>query len=82
MHISNNQIKSELVSTIEQYLQIIDRLPLHPLQRIKICQRFVFSKLKVQFSIYNLTETWVTETLDNKFSKFYHRWLQIQVPQK
>ena len=79
MHMSNDHIKSQLVCTIEQYLQVTDRLLLHPLQKIEICQRFIFSKLKWQFSIYNLTETWVAETLDNKFSKFYRRWLQIPV---
>ena len=79
MHMNNDHIKSQLVSTIEEYLQITDQLPLHPPQKIEICQRFIFSKLKWQFSIYNLTETWVAETLDNKFSKFYRRWLQIPV---
>ena len=79
MHMCNDHIKSHLVSTIEQHLQVINRLPLHPLQKIEICQRFIFSKLKWQFSIYNLTETWVVETLDNKFLKFYHRWFQIPV---
>ena len=29
--------------------------------------------------IYNLTETWLAETLDNKFSKFYRRCLQMPV---
>ena len=82
MHMSNDHIKSQLVSTVEKYLQIADRLPLHSLQKIKICQRFIFSRLKWQFSIYNLTETWVAETLDNKFSKFYRRWLQIPVSGK
>ena len=78
MHMSNDHIKSQLVS-MEQYLQVTDRLPLYPLQKVEICQRFIFSKLKRQFSIYNLTETWVAETLDNKFSKFYRRWLQFPV---
>ena len=76
---SNDHIKSELDFTIEKYLQIINQLPLHPLQKIEICQGFLFSKLKWQFSIYNLTKTWVGETLDNKFSKFYSRWLQNPV---
>ena len=53
MHMSNDHIKSQLVSTIKQYLQITNRLPLHPLKKIKICQRFIFSNLKQQFSIYN-----------------------------
>ena len=38
-----------------------------------------FLQTKWQFLIYNLTETWVAETLDNKFSKFYRRRLQIPV---
>ena len=46
MYMSNDHIKSQLVSTIEQYLQNTDRLPLHSLQKIEICQRFIFSKLK------------------------------------
>ena len=57
MHMSNNHIKSQLVSTVEQYLKIINRLSIHPLQKIEICQRFIFSKLKWHFPIYNLTET-------------------------
>ena len=79
MHMSNDHIKSQLVSTIGQCSQVTNQLPLHPLQKIEICQWFIFSKLKWQFSIYNLTKTWVAETLDNKFSKFYCRWLQIPV---
>ena len=79
MHMSNDHIKSKLESIIEQYLQITDRLPLHPLRKIEICQQFIFTELKWQFSIYNLNETWVAETLDNKFSKFYGRWLQNPV---
>ena len=63
MHMSNDYIKSQLVSTIEKHLQITDQLPLHPLQKIEICQRFISSELKWQFSIYNLNETWVAETL-------------------
>ena len=35
MHMNNR--------TVEQHLQITDRLPLHPLQKIKICQQFIFS---------------------------------------
>ena len=52
MHMSNDHIKSQLVSTIEQYLQITDRLLFHPIQKIEISQRFIFSKLKWQLSIY------------------------------
>ena len=47
-HMSNDHIKTQLASTVERYLQITDQLPLHPLQKIDTCQRFIFSKLKWQ----------------------------------
>ena len=47
MHMSNDSIKSLLASTIKQYEQIANQLPLHPVQRkIELCQRFIFFKLK------------------------------------
>ena len=33
MYMSNNSIKSLLVSTIKQYVQIANQLPLHPVQK-------------------------------------------------
>ena len=35
---SNDHIKSQLVSIIEQGSQVTNQLPLHPLQKIEICQ--------------------------------------------
>ena len=47
MHMSNDYIKTRLVSTIEQYVQITNQLPLHPVQKkVELCQRFIFFKLK------------------------------------
>ena len=74
-----DHVKNELIQDISCYLQKIDRLPLHPLQEIEICQLYVFSKLKWRFTIYNLSETWVIQNIDNHFSKFYRKWLQLPV---
>ena len=41
-----DHVKNELIQDISCYLQKIDRLPLHPLQKIEIYQLYVFSKLK------------------------------------
>ena len=47
MHMSNDYIKTPLVSTIEQYVQIANQLPLHPVQKkVELCQQFIFFKLK------------------------------------
>ena len=54
-----NHVKEKLTKGITNYLQESDILPLHPLQKIEICQLYVFSKLKWRFTIYHLNETWV-----------------------
>ena len=42
-------------------------------------QRYIFSKLKWRFSVYHLTETWVSENLDNVIKRFYRKWLHFPV---
>ena len=42
-------------------------------------QRYVFSKLKWRFSVYHLTETWVSENLDNVINPYYRKWLYFPV---
>ena len=51
-----HHVKNELIQDISCNLQKIDRMPLHPLQKIEICQLYVFSKLKWRFTIHNLSE--------------------------
>ena len=74
-----DHVKNELIQDISCYLQKIDCLPLHLLQKIEIFQLYVFSKRKWRFAIYNLSETWVIQNIDNQFSKFYRKWIQLPV---
>ena len=76
---SCDHIKNQLTTEIDQYLQKTNLLPLHPLQKIQICQQFILSKMKWRFSIYDLTETWIIQNIENKFNRFYRKWLQIPV---
>ena len=71
--------KEQLTKDITNYLQKIDILPLHQLQKVEICQLYVFSKLEWRFTIYHLNETWVNQNIDNQFSKYYREWLQLPV---
>ena len=74
-----DHVKEQLTKDIANYLQKIDILPLHPLQKIEICQLYICSKLKWRFTIYHLSETWVNQNIDNQFSKYYRKWLQLSV---
>ena len=74
-----DHVKEQRTKDNTNYHQKIDILPLHTLQKIEICQLYVFSKLKWRFTIYHLNETWVNQNIDNRFSKYYREWLQLPV---
>ena len=60
-----HQIKEELESKFEKSLYEIDRLSLKPLDKIRIVNTYVYSKIKWEFSIYKLSTIWVKRCLDN-----------------
>ena len=72
-------IKTEIISKVTEYVTKIDQLPLLPLNKIAIIQTFVYSKLRWNFSIYDLTETWIVQNIDNLISKYVRKWLQLPV---
>ena len=72
-------MKTELNSEVLKNILTIDKLPLKCRSKIDIVQWYVFSKLKWSFSIYNISETWVAEDIDNEINRYYRKWLQIPV---
>ena len=74
------KIKDNIIDNIFKYIKIIGVLPLHPKNKILIVQRFVFSKLRWSFSIYDLTETWVKQKLDDVIlNKYYRKWVNMPI---
>ena len=76
-HMSIEEIKSDLLIDVNKYLDKINRLPLHPKNKIKIVTTYVMSKLRWRLTIYQLSETWICENLDNRIKYFIRQWLQI-----
>ena len=74
-----DHVKEQRTKDNTNYHQKIDILPLHTLQKIEICQLYVFSKLKWRFTIYHLYKNLVNQNIDNLFSKYYRKWLQLSV---
>ena len=74
------KIKDNTIDDIWKYIQIIDVLHLHPKNKILIVQRFLFSKLRWSFLIYNLTETCVKQKIDDAIlNKYYRKWLNMPI---
>ena len=74
-----DEIKTELQNEIVKHVDIIDKLPIKCLHQIEIIQRYVISKLKWRFSVFNLSETWISENLDSHINRYYRKWLNIPV---
>ncbi|CAB4019443.1 Hypothetical predicted protein, partial [Paramuricea clavata] len=70
-------IEQELEYDLLEYLEKINRLPLHPRNKILIITKYVYSKLRWRLSIYRLSQTWVEQHLDNKIISYIKRWLHF-----
>ena len=71
--------KDKLSDELNKYLEKIDLLPLHPKFKIHIVQKYVYAKFRWRFSIYPLTETWITNNIDNNINRYIRKWLQIPI---
>ena len=71
-----DHVEESLVKTICGYTNRIDTLPSHPLCKIEVCQKYVYSKIKWSLSIYDLSETWVKENINSYLNQLYRIWLQ------
>ena len=74
-----DDIKEELKNDNVKYVTTIDRLPLNALNKTSIIQKYVYSKYRWLFTIYDLSETWVVENIDNVIGKYLRKWLQLPV---
>ena len=71
-------VEFDLVKELSGYLEKLDLLPLHPDNKCNIVTKFIFSKLRWKLSIYNLSETWVIQNLDN-IVYYFRKWFGIPV---
>ena len=69
-----DHVEESLVKTICGYTNRIDTLPSHPLCKIEVCQKYVYSKIKWSLSIYDLSETWVKENINSYLNQLYRIW--------
>ena len=68
------EIKNQLSNEIVKYVEKIYKLPIKCLHQIENIQCYVIPKLKWQFFVYNLSETWISENLDSRINRYYQKW--------
>jgi len=76
---SNEKHKSELVEVLESLMSDIDKLPMHPKNKLLLYQRYILSKISWNLTVANISKTWVCENLDNRVSKYIRQWLELPV---
>ena len=74
---SEDKVKTELISDFNTHINTINRLPLHPKNKLNIITRYVYSKVRWRFSINKLGETWVKQNLDSIVKEYVKRWLHL-----
>ena len=72
---NNVDAKAELVTDMNKYFDVFNRLPLHPKHKLLIISNYIYSKLRQRFSIYNITSTWVIQNLDLVVKEYTKRLL-------
>ena len=78
-NMSDEEHKSELVKAFNDIMSKIDELPLHPKNKILLYSRYLLSKISWNFTVSDMSKTWICETLDGIASKYFRKWLELPV---
>ena len=69
--------KHKLLEVIENVLNKIDTLPLHPKFKLEIYQKYLLSKISWHLRIADIGKTWLKEMLDTLRHNRTRRWLEM-----
>ena len=72
---SNEVHKKELISTVTETISQIDRLPLHPKNKLRLYNRYLLAKISWHLTVADISATWIKENLDSIVSKYIHSYV-------
>ena len=76
----NNQPHMDfLLNEFRNLMNAIDKLPLHPKNKIKLYQQYVLSKIAWHLTIADIPITWVKQNLDTILNSHLRSWLEIPI---
>ena len=74
---NNVDVKAELVTDMNKYFDVLNRLPLYPKHKLLIISKYIYGNLDGDFFIYNITSTWVIHNLDSIVKEYTRKWLRL-----
>ena len=76
---SDDKHKSELIETINDQIEIIDKLPLHPKNKLKLCQHWKLLKVSWYLTVTKISSIWMKNNVNNTVLQYIQLWLEIPV---
>ena len=76
---SNEVHKKELISTVTETISQIDRLPLHPKNKLRLYNRYLLAKLSWHLTVADISATWIKENVNSIVSRYFRMWLDLPV---
>ena len=77
--ISLNSVKVQLQEKLTKMLTITDKLKISVQLKMRIFSQYIQAQILFELKIYDLTPTWVEQTLDSICSKFIRDWLELPI---
>ena len=71
--------KKNILETARELLHEVDSFPLHSKNKILLYKSYILSKLSWDFTISDISVTWVKTNIDMKVDEYFCRWLEIQI---
>ena len=75
----NEYIKADLEQRLTSLLQTTSDLDIKPQQKLKILKIFIPSRLTFDLRIYDISYTWIMQTLDSKISNAVRDWMEFPI---
>ena len=71
--------KKEILDLINDLMEKINLLPLHPKYKLQLYRYYVLSKVSWHFTISDISTTWVKENVDNIVNSYIRLWLEVPI---
>ena len=76
---NNDEHMSSLKSSFSNLLSDIDSLPILPQNTLRLYQPYLLSKASWDFTVTNISKTWVIQNLKNIISRYIREWLELPI---
>ena len=76
---NNDEHISSLKSSFSNFPSKIDSLPILPQNKLRLYQTYILSKVSWDFTVTNISKTWVIQNLDNIVSRNIRELLELPI---